>query len=310
MLGYDEAWQRLTAAQVKATGRGFIIGYVSENRTGKNITRAEVQAAHDAGLGVLLVYEYDPRAAEGGAPAGHVNGLTAIQGALAVGYPRGCAIAFAVDEQSLPLGALHDYATAFTGAVHTAGFRSMGYGGLVTITFLLNAGLVDLGWQTYAWSNGQWDSRAAIRQYRNGVTIDGVTLDLDQTMRPDFGAWMPTTTGDDMTPEEHAILTELQATTRALFWAWNPTKEGYLAAGGTEDNWNNVIGGIGGETSTNLVPRLFTALDSASTTGGLTADQVTTAVQKGVTEAMRALVVAILAGLQPAQSTTVQPRTD
>lgn len=210
-FGVDEAWARLTPAQLKAAGKTFAIGYVSENSTGKNITAAEVQALHAAGLGVLLVYEYSITAAESGTAGGRANATLAVAQSRARGYPAGCAIAFAIDEASPNLAALDGYSRAFTGICRDAGYRSMVYGGYATVRYCLDHRVVDLGWQTYAWSGGRWDPRAVIRQVRNGVTIAGKDVDLDTAMTADFGAWMPDNQGDDMalTDAQAAALQEL-----------------------------------------------------------------------------------------------------
>ena len=59
------------------------------------------------------------------------------------------------------------------------------------ISHLFDAGLIGYGWQTYAWSDGQWDHRAQLRQYSNGHTIAGVGVDYDQSTAVDFGQWRP-----------------------------------------------------------------------------------------------------------------------
>jgi glycoside hydrolase-like protein len=189
-FGVDEDWQRLTAQQLLAAGRTFAIGYVSEDATGKNITAAEVRAYLAAGVSVLLVYEYSTTAIAGGATKGSRDAGIAVGQARALGYPRGCAVAFAVDEDtSSNPGAVDSYCRAFTAACHAAGYRSMVYGGYSTVRYCLDHSIVDLGWQTYAWSHGQWDSRAAVRQTQNGAVIAGKAVDLDTAMVDDFGAW-------------------------------------------------------------------------------------------------------------------------
>lgn len=205
--GVDQAWDRLSPAQLLAVGKTFVIGYVGQDTTGKNITRAEVDAYRAAGIAVLLVYEYSATAVHGGVSAGAADADLAVRQAQALGYPPGCAIAFAVDEDTTPNPAIvYDYAHAFTARVRAAGYRSMVYGGLATVGYCLVHGLVDLAWQTYAWSGGVWDPRAAIRQVRNGVTIAGMNVDLDIAMTADYGAWAPGTGADDMTSEEHNLL--------------------------------------------------------------------------------------------------------
>lgn len=63
------------------------------------------------------------------------------------------------------------------------------YGGLRQVGAMFDAGLVSYGWQTYAWSAGQWDSRAQIQQYRNNQVIGGVSVDFDRATTADFGQW-------------------------------------------------------------------------------------------------------------------------
>jgi hypothetical protein len=46
------------------------------------------------------------------------------------------------------------------------------------------AGKAVFAWQTYAWSGGQWDSRAQLRQTRNDVTVGGAACDSDVSMAP------------------------------------------------------------------------------------------------------------------------------
>ena len=54
---------------------------------------------------------------------------------------------------------------------------------------MFDAGLATFGWQTYAWSAGQWDARAQIQQYRNDQFVDGVGVDFDRATADDFGQW-------------------------------------------------------------------------------------------------------------------------
>lgn len=192
--GIDEAWARLTPAQAKAAGKEFVVGYVSEDRTGKNLTAAEIAGYLAAQVAVLLVYEYSITAVEGGPSRGTRDAGIAVAQAKQLGYPAGCALGFAVDEDETAHPSNVDgYARAFTAACHAAGYRSMVYGGLATVKRCLDLGLVDLGWQTYAWSGSPtvWDPRAVIRQYQNGAVINARDVDLDVAMGDDYGAWMP-----------------------------------------------------------------------------------------------------------------------
>lgn len=191
-FGIDEDWQRLTPQQLLAAGRTFAIGYVSEDNTGKNITGPEIQAYRDAGVSVLLVYEYSTTAIAGGAAKGRRDALIAIQHAEQVGYPVGCTIAFAIDQDTTTNpSSIDPYCGGFTNTCHDYGYKSMVYGGYSTVKDALNLGLADYAWQTYAWSGTPtlWDPRVAIRQVQNGAVIAGKQVDLDTAMIDDFGLW-------------------------------------------------------------------------------------------------------------------------
>ena len=51
--------------------------------------------------------------------------------------------------------------------------RTGAYGGYYVIKRAFDAGKITWGWQTYAWSGGQWDPRAQFRQTSNGITAGG-----------------------------------------------------------------------------------------------------------------------------------------
>jgi peptidoglycan hydrolase-like protein with peptidoglycan-binding domain len=46
---------------------------------------------------------------------------------------------------------------------------------------------VTYGWQTSAWSGGQWDNRAQLQQYNYKVMIGPAQVDQDRAMAQDFG---------------------------------------------------------------------------------------------------------------------------
>ena len=74
--------------------------------------------------------------------------------------------------------------------------RTGAYGGYWPISRLFDAGKIAYGWQTYAWSGGNWDPRAQLRQTQNGIWGGG--LDADQAVADDFGQWG--ITGGDTVP--------------------------------------------------------------------------------------------------------------
>lgn len=277
-FGVDEDWQRLSPAQLLAGGRTFAIGYVSEDTTGKNITAAEVHAYLAAGVAVLLVYEYSTTAIAGGYARGVRDAGIAVAHARALGYPASCAIAFAVDQDtSSNPSAVDGYCRGFTATVHANGWRSMVYGGYSTVRYALDHGIVDLGWQTYAWSGNPtaWDPRAAIRQVQNAVMIAGKQVDLDTAMVDDFGAWTGVAMSDADIPDTHRLASNGDTWARAVVKGEDPAS--YLGYGATAPNWST--------TPNVLHQKLDAILSAAQSAAGavtqpvaVTQDQVNTAV--------------------------------
>ncbi|MGW2213219.1 hypothetical protein ACWCV3_28460, partial [Streptomyces sp. NPDC001781] len=64
------------------------------------------------------------------------------------------------------------------------------YGGYYPVKRALDAGKATWAWQTVAWSGGQWDARAVIRQGLQ-KTINGVSCDLNTATAEDYGQWTP-----------------------------------------------------------------------------------------------------------------------
>jgi len=65
------------------------------------------------------------------------------------------------------------------------GYQIGVYGGFYAVSRVLSAGLTTMGWQTSAWSGGQWDERAVLRQL--GTQVWGTNADVDVARAADFG---------------------------------------------------------------------------------------------------------------------------
>lgn len=106
---------------------------------------------------------------------------------IGCGGPVDAPIYFSVDYQTDGSDTV-DY---FKGVASVIGLPRVGaYGGFDCIKFLFDNNLITYGWQTYAWSNGQWDPRAHIHQYSNGNKIaGGGTVDFNESMKSYFGSW-------------------------------------------------------------------------------------------------------------------------
>lgn len=189
--GIDAAWDRPTIGQLVAAGKHFIVGYVSRDPS-KNITRAECDAAHAAGITVCLVWETTSTRALSATGGGMVDGREARRQATALDFPADRPIYVAVDFDATAaelLTAVGPYLRAF-GPTALVGV----YGGLRTVKYALDHHFAAYGWQTYAWSQDihhvvQWDPRAQVRQYSNGYHLAGHDTDLDRAYVADFGQW-------------------------------------------------------------------------------------------------------------------------
>ncbi|MBX7550175.1 peptidoglycan-binding protein [Streptomyces sp. tea 10] len=193
--GIDYSDASLTAGSVAAAGYGFVCRYLSWLPNSKVLTLSEAQALTAAGLGIVSNWESDGlQSWQSSVPsdpysqgAGHAT--EAQRQALANGMPSSRPIYFSVDFDLQPsmYSALNSY---FDGVASVIGrSRTGAYGGYHVIRELFDSGKIAWGWQTYAWSGGNWDSRAQLRQVQNDITVAGHDADLDQAMAADFGQW-------------------------------------------------------------------------------------------------------------------------
>ena len=193
--GIDYSDASLTAGSVAAAGYGFVCRYLSWLPNSKVLTLSEAQALTAADLGIVSNWESDGlQDWQSGVPAdpysqGAGHATEAERQALANGMPSSRPIYFSVDFDLQPsmYTALNSY---FDGVASVIGrSRTGAYGGYHVIGELFDSGKIAWGWQTYAWSSGNWDSRAQLRQVQNDITVSGHDADLDQAMAADFGQW-------------------------------------------------------------------------------------------------------------------------
>lgn len=196
-FGVDCASHVTTPSGLKQHGVGFVCRYLSPPGNAKNVTKAEAEAIAKAGLDLVLVWEENGdepitgHASTGrGAPAGVQDARLAAAEAAAAGVPAAAPIFFALDRDPTVLTAA-DWAAVegyFQGARSALGKGRVGaYGGYALIKRLFDKKLIDYGWQTYAWSGGQWDARAHLRQYLNAQTLSGISVDFDHALTADYG---------------------------------------------------------------------------------------------------------------------------
>lgn len=210
--GYDFSSSRPSPAAIKAAGGAFVSRYLSYQPNLKIATKSELLSYISAGIDVFLNWEYTATHALGGGGAGAADGAEAVRQAQALGYPKGATIYFSIDWDATPEQQLviNSYIHAAALRVHPAGYRMGAYAGYHVIRRLFDAGMIDDGWQAYAWSrfksgvtvgpqavlvrlfdgHDYWfDKRASLRQIQNGLFIGGQSVDKDQLVGP-YHSWL------------------------------------------------------------------------------------------------------------------------
>jgi len=189
VFGVDYAYGTPDPAKLKKAGVQFVCRYLSTPGNSKNLTRAEAAMLKAAGIKIVVVFEKTATRALSGRNAGADDARSALSQAVLAGMPHGSPIYFAVDFDASP-AAQTQINAYLTGAGSVLGKSCVGvYGGYYVCKRALDAGVVNYAWQTYAWSGGQWDSRAHIRQFKNAQHLAGLSVDFDEAMKADFGQW-------------------------------------------------------------------------------------------------------------------------
>ena len=191
----DYSFARPDPAQIKADGFDGVLRYLAPlNEGGKILTKGEVDALQAQGLAIGLVWEsYANRALEG-SPAGVEDATEALRQARALGVPDSVPIFFAVDFDATPeqQAAINSY---FDGVASVIKPDDIGmYGGFWPMSRAFDAGKIKWGWQTYAWSGGNWDPRAQLRQVENGQWNGQV--DFDEGEQGLAGLWTVNNQGE------------------------------------------------------------------------------------------------------------------
>lgn len=171
-----------TATKLAAEGMKFACRYlVPERLAWKRLTRAEAETITEAGLSIISVFETTASRPAGGAGAGEIDGREAMAEAKAIKQPPGSAIYFAVDYNAQPkdYNAIEAYLRA--AAKQIQGYKVGVYGSFAVIEEMARRGAAECFWQTYAWSAGKKSRKANLHQYKNGVAMAGITVDLNDS---------------------------------------------------------------------------------------------------------------------------------
>jgi hypothetical protein len=189
VFGLDYAWSKPSIAALHQAGAKFACRYLSHDATGKSLTRSEANALTAAGIWIVVVWETTANRALSGQAGGVADARAANAQAQACGMPEDRPVYFAVDWDAS--GAQQAQINAYlNGASSVLGLDRVGmYGGVGPIRRAFDAEMIRWGWQTYAWSGGQWDARAQLQQYKNGVNVGGADCDYDRAVVDDYGQW-------------------------------------------------------------------------------------------------------------------------
>jgi hypothetical protein len=189
VLGLDfNTYPNPSTSTIAADGYSFVAQYLAGPG---HLTSSSAADFHSHGISVVANWEMDPNSPLGGYSSGVSDAQNALADANAAGFPGSLPIYFSIDfsPSSSQMSEVVDY---FHGVASVLGLSRTGaYGGYSTMDTLFNDGAISYGWQTYAWSNGQWDSRAQLRQIQNGITVGGTGVDEDQAMTASYGQWAP-----------------------------------------------------------------------------------------------------------------------
>ncbi len=212
----DFAERLVTPEQIKAAGFGGALVYVSELRPGatfdfKPVTREFADGLRALGLQVVSCYQFgkpgwvnSPSDFTRGYDGGVADAQTALRLHAAAGGPDSAPIFFSVDEP-IDAGTWKSLGIKwFQGINSVLGVARTGiYGGRDQCGWAVADGVVGQSsspgfrwaWQTRAWSAGQREPAAVLFQREvvtatdPGAVIDGVHVDVDDVLAPDFGQW-------------------------------------------------------------------------------------------------------------------------
>lgn len=183
----DYSFARPSLAELKGKGVVGVFRYLAPLPNKKVIDTTERDLILNSGLDLVLNWEWYEGRCNEGAGAGRADGIEAVRQAKALAYPTGRCIYFSHDTGANDWQAVEAYFTAARQVVVAAGYTIGAYGSYSVIQFLHQKGLIDYGWQTRAWSNGQREQWAAI--YQDGTALVAGT-DNDIISSPDIGSWL------------------------------------------------------------------------------------------------------------------------
>jgi hypothetical protein len=177
----DYSWVHPSLISLKRLGFSGILRYVSRDIS-KCVTDSEIAWCRENDFGLGLVFEDHTSRCLQGAHAGVEDALFSRGFLQAKGLP--VILYFAVDSDVDP-DAVRPYFAGITSVIGRQGV----YGSYRVVDTLVCGGICSAGWQTAAWSHGQWSVHATIRQTEFGHAWDtnqvtGPWLNILGTIQP------------------------------------------------------------------------------------------------------------------------------
>lgn len=182
---------KLTEPMIKAFVKGGVnvFGRYLPTSAWKGLTKSEVELLSKYGCKVFSIFEDN---------ATHLGYFTEKQGVLDahageqmshdLGQPYGTPIYYTVDfnVQRKDFPTILKYFKAIKDNLKHYEVRPYGHDAICD--YLVEHGICDKVYQTYAWSGGRKSKHAVIYQYKNGQRMEGIPVDFDE-VNGDIGAW-------------------------------------------------------------------------------------------------------------------------
>lgn len=181
-------------AELRAAGVVGVCRYLAPPQLSKVIHQAEYDRLVNAGLQVILNWEYDTYDWLGGATKGALHAYDAAKQAKELGYPLGSPIPGSADfdmtrAQWDKVG--RSYGEFYGGTMRALGYRPGVYGGVDTLRWCRDELGYDWFWQSM--STGFSQGRNAVRfsdaqlWQRGHITIGGIDCDYNDIINPLYG---------------------------------------------------------------------------------------------------------------------------
>jgi len=196
--GLDYAGARPGGRAIHDAGYRFVVRYLSDGGPGlpgKLLTPAEADDLRANGIDIVSNWETTANWMLGGYQAGVDAATRALAQVLKCGGRTDRPIYFSADWDATPQQqqAIDD---CLRGCASVIGAENVGiYAGLHVVRRCLDNGTARWAWQTYAWSGGEWEPRAQLRQ-RNDLGyahVNGVECDINEAWAADYGQWSAVT---------------------------------------------------------------------------------------------------------------------